>query len=1263
MLCAEPTEPAELTILDNTVFVKTDAYEVQFENGVITQLHNKLTTETYTLPLSVDGVPIGIGGRSGLLRRNGGHVWADQASLTAARKIAPLKAELVFNHGENEIRLFITVDERTGDLLIEQDGISGTAGVYGIQWGCGNLDVKNLDLVLPARGGQIIDADSLITSRTFTYPGLWKAGIWETQLAIIQGEQGGFFVRSTDATFQFKALHYEKDIESFSLGFETQNQAPFDALTSAKSVTWRLNTYSGDWRVPARQYRDWMEQTFKPWRLDEMPTWVQEIGLVITLIAILDINVLDKLAEQVDPTKTLLYLVDWTKDGHDINYPDYTPKTGFGEFVKAAHRHGFRVMPHTNLVGVSPYHPLYAEFKKSQFRDEWNGGLIGWKWDEIENPKRHAWINLANSKFRKLFVQQLKEIWERYRVDAFHLDISHAVINDANGLIEGLTAAQGNVQMHLELAEAMPGVVFSGEGLHEVTFFRESFAQRWKVSPWHGGPSAKPHPISSFLFSPYTLPYGHLGIPNPDQDPLSYQEWLDSYESWGVLPTLKLWWVAQLESEHIGTQKLLSIARTWQHLDLKPDFDTNWGTDTLFQYIGQDGEIATLKTTDGGSIFDLRQDGAGYERVFGVTQVKTHRSLPHWHAYNETQILGLDPKRSYLLSDAPRDFSQVHINVLPDGVSVTESRVTENAALFRLERTDVSHDIDLLSQFHLLRTGIVVNGEELRRQKGASFEPNETSISGIRKSTIWAQPPWQDISGDTFGEWELSLPNSSHIRLEFDIGLWEGSGFEKSDGVTFIISVQGEEIFREHHNQRGWKHIGLDLTPFRGKHITLRFTTNPGPDGDVGWDWPVWGEPKIVSEPLDTLAKVRFFLPNKPIKIFPDIVKDEGDGQYSIETALPARILFFFESGERIVSPYNLRDVDFVAGLQFDSIFQPGSIWNSGEPTIVTIGEIRKASIIAHPPPEGQTVFQFLLSLPRAKGITFSYSMGLQEGCSDGVFFKVLVNGETQFERFTNTFGWEDANISLSEHAGDHVLLELITDPGENAGCDWAFWADLFITAEGIESNGDVNQDGIVNILDLVLVGQNLGQKPPSDPRADVNNDGQVNVLDLVLVAERLGEKVAAAPTQIDTIASNTFSSEKIIVVRRALKELEAIPQKSQNVKVAIQFLRAWLTNANQSVTETKLLPNYPNPFNPETWIPYQLAEATDVSVKIYDVGGRLVRTISVGFKPVGYYLTRERAAYWDGRNEIGESVSSGVYFLQFVAGDFSATQRIVILK
>lgn len=668
-----------------------------------------------------------------------------------------------------------------------------------------------------------------------------------------------------------------------------------------------------------------------------------------------------------------------------------------------------------------------------------------------------------------------------------------------------------------------------------------------------------------------------------------------------------------------------------------------------------------LQKTETGTTFVLPEENLGYERVLGVTQVKTQRNIPDWRAYNETTILGLHPEKSYFLNDTPRDFSQAHINALPDGVSVTESRVTENAALFRLERVDISHEIDLLSETHLVRTGIIHKGKELPGQRGATFQKTEVSIAGIRKSAIDAHPPWQGISGDTFGEWNLSLPDSSYIRLEFDIGLAEGS--ENSDGVTFIVSVQGDEILRRHYTEQKWEQIHLDLATYRGEDVKLRFTTNPGPRENTGWDWARWGEPKIVSAPSDMPVKVGFYLPKEPIKSLPDTVRRIEQGQYILNTKLPAQILFLFESGTEVDSPYNLRDTDFVAGLQFDGIFRRGSVWNSGQKMELTSDGVSKETIFAHPPSEGQTVLQFLLSLSQAREVMFSFSMGLQEGCSDGVFFKVLVNGEMRFEHFADTFKWEDANISFSEFGEETVLLELMTDSGETSFCDWAHWADLFITAKGVESSEDVNQDGIINVLDIILVAQNLGQKPPSHPRVDVNKDGQVNVLDLVSVAERLGEKVAAAPSQVDVIKVTPSSSENVIGVRRALNALEAIPEKSQSVEITIRFLRAWLANADRDVIETKLLPNYPNPFNPETWIPYQLAETADVSMKIYDVSGRLVRTIPVGFKPIGYYLTRERAAYWDGRNEAGEPVSSGVYFLQFVAGDFTATQRVVIVK
>ena len=96
---------------------------------------------------------------------------------------------------------------------------------------------------------------------------------------------------------------------------------------------------------------------------------------------------------------------------------------------------------------------------------------------------------------------------------------------------------------------------------------------------------------------------------------------------------------------------------------------------------------------------------------------------------------------------------------------------------------------------------------------------------------------------------------------------------------------------------------------------------------------------------------------------------------------------------------------------------------------------------------------------------------------------------------------------------------------------------------------------------------------------------------------------------------------------------------------------------------ETALLHNYPNPFNPETWIPYQLADAADVTLTIYDTHGALVRQLDLGHQQAGYYTNRTRAAYWDGRNRLGEAVGSGVYFYHLHAGDYSAIQKMVILK
>jgi hypothetical protein len=105
-------------------------------------------------------------------------------------------------------------------------------------------------------------------------------------------------------------------------------------------------------------------------------------------------------------------------------------------------------------------------------------------------------------------------------------------------------------------------------------------------------------------------------------------------------------------------------------------------------------------------------------------------------------------------------------------------------------------------------------------------------------------------------------------------------------------------------------------------------------------------------------------------------------------------------------------------------------------------------------------------------------------------------------------------------------------------------------------------------------------------------------------------------------------------------------------------------TGVEQQIPDkTLVLQNYPNPFNPETWIPYALSSRTYVVIKIYNISGQLIRTLDIGMKDAGMYISPERAAYWDGKNDEGEEVASGVYVYQLHAGDNVKVKKMVVIK
>ncbi len=200
----------------------------------------------------------------------------------------------------------------------------------------------------------------------------------------------------------------------------------------------------------------------------------------------------------------------------------------------------------------------------------------------------------------------------------------------------------------------------------------------------------------------------------------------------------------------------------------------------------------------------------------------------------------------------------------------------------------------------------------------------------------------------------------------------------------------------------------------------------------------------------------------------------------------------------------------------------------------------------------------------------------------------------------------------------------------------------------------DINRDGVVNIQDLVIVSTRFGQRGKNS--ADLNGDHLVDIVDLVLVASAVNAAAAAPPLNPQVLKLITANDVQFWLSQARQLTLTD-PAYLRGITVLEQLL------ITLTPKKTALLPNYPNPFNPETWIPYHLSNDVDVQISIYNTKGVLVRRLDLGHRIAGYYTDRTKAAYWDSKNAFGERVASGVYFYHLSAGDYSATRKMLILK
>ena len=389
------------------------------------------------------------------------------------------------------------------------------------------------------------------------------------------------------------------------------------------------------------------------------------------------------------------------------------------------------------------------------------------------------------------------------------------------------------------------------------------------------------------------------------------------------------------------------------------------------------------------------------------------------------------------------------------------------------------------------------------------------------------------------------------------------------------------------------------------------------------------GESRLSVRKFQAGSSLGETIPSRP----PDIVitvgepsiSDVGDTKFfSLSTdTTPVRF------GDTFTLRLSAEDVTDLAGWQTDIAFDLDLL----EAVEVNEGDFLKA--------EGVSTFFLQGTIDNTTGeITKLSSARFGSGVSGTgtlllVTFTAKATGETR--------------VTLSSFYAGSSSGEVISTDGP----------EIVITVEDRKYPAwDVNQDGQVNVLDLILVAQYLSEDASVNQQADVNGDGTINVLDLIVVAQYLGESTAAAPSSVAAIDSLELDPAMVQVwITQARTEDDGSIAFRQGIENLQRLLASLLPE------KTALLANYPNPFNPETWIPYHLAKPADATVHIYAAGGTLVRTLALGHQVAGIYQSRARAAYWDGKNEVGESVASGVYFYTLTAGDFTATRKMLIMK
>lgn len=763
LLASAAVARADMRLEGERLTVTTRTTQIVFRAGEIVRLTNRMTGEDHVNVRSAQpplfDMPIqGWSGRP--LRCDG---WR-QGKAVGANADA---AQTQLSDLTRTITLNVIAEQSTGDVVLEIRAISSRPGVLALRWGMRGLDLSSGRVVLPARGGVSGDRTNLPASLSLSYPGEWQA-----LLATWQGRAGGFVVYSQEKRPGLRGLVLSRRGDFGDLAFEARPTGHPEKATDVALVEWRINCYRGDWRVPAAGYRRLMNDLRPPLPAQGPRAWITGIHTVAMVPDVSQASAPSELARILDPSRTLLYLPAWRRGAPLDGIPEFRPREGVREFLRAAREAGFRVMLHVEVGLLRETETETPRLRRALFSPAPSQHPAAPRLAlPAGHPARLVAVSLADAGYRALLRSRLAELLDNLRPDALHLASLGAFVPARGTVIGDDTEEQGAITLCRALLSLQPHLALSGdtltEGLHPFLSFASAAPPR----------SLAPHPICAMLFGDRTLRFADRMQPDPDVYPSAWTAYLRLTEHTGVSPTPIVSALSAHRSETSLGRQLLDLAQAWQKHGFRPEWNTDWG-DASFRWRGEDGTPAAAGGT--GFVRELRVgQKIHFRRISGARGYAGASAIASWPARAGSAAIGLDPQREYWLTSASADDELPSLSTLPPGAVVQSLLWSHDLVLAEINATEAG-PIALAAREDGARWKLLGKEEEFEQ----GVELGRTCLAGV--SVFGA---YRESAAALAGSSDLLSAPWRGFRVDGPVAL-------PSDGLVEVVRADPAEASR-----------------------------------------------------------------------------------------------------------------------------------------------------------------------------------------------------------------------------------------------------------------------------------------------------------------------------------------------------------------------------------------------------------------------------------------------------------------------------------